>query len=148
MRPARPAGNRGFRRAPTENSASSRTRAGRVRRYAPGMRVLLLFLIGAATATFAQMPDGGLHGRTREEMRRESPVPHTEVVPATVVGLSVRTNGWWIVTLDNGQIWSQIENRPTAAVAIGDDVTLRHSRAGSYVLTTIEGIETRVRRER
>jgi hypothetical protein len=112
------------------------------------MKVLLLFLIGVGTSAFAQMPDGGLHGRTREEARRESPVPHTQVVPATVVKLAVRTNGWWLVTLDNGQVWSQIENRPTATVAVGDDVTLRHSRAGSYVLTTIDGIETRVRRER
>jgi hypothetical protein len=112
------------------------------------MKVLLMFLLGAGIPAFAQTPDGGLHGRTREEMRRESPVPHTQTVLATVVKLAVRTNGWWIVTLDNGQIWSQIENRPTAVVVAGDDVTLRHSRTGSYVLTTTDGIETRVRRER
>jgi hypothetical protein len=44
-------------------------------------------------------------------------------------------------------VWSQIENRPTATVAVGDDITLRHSRAGSYILTTTKGIETRVRRQ-
>ena len=107
-----------------------------------------VFLLGIATLGVAQEPDGGLNGRTREEIRRESPLPHLQVVPATVVKLAVRTNGWWIVTLDNGQTWSQIENRPTATVIVGDDVTLRHSRAGSYVLTTTQGIETRVRRER
>jgi hypothetical protein len=110
--------------------------------------IVLLPVLGLGAAAFAQKPDGGLDGWTREETRRESPVPHLEVVPATVVKLAVRTNGWWIVTLDNGQIWSQVENRPTALVAVGDDVTLRHSRAGSYTLTTTKGIETRVKRDR
>jgi hypothetical protein len=109
---------------------------------------LPVILLGIAGPAFAQTTDGGLTGKTREEMRRESPVPHQQVVAARVVRLATRTNGWWMVTLDNGQIWSQIEKRPKATVAIGDDVTLRHSRTGSYVLTTTEGIETRVRRER
>ena len=110
--------------------------------------VYSVFLLGVGTLGLAQTPDGGLDGRTTEEIRRESPVPHLQIVPATVVKLAMRTNGWWIVTLDNGQTWSQIENRPIATVAVGDDVTLRHSRAGSYVLTTSKGIETIVRRER
>lgn len=119
------------------------------RRMRTGHRLLVLLpLLGLAAGSFAQKPDGGLNGWTREEMRRESPVPHIQVVPATVTKLSVRSNGWWMVTLDNGQVWSQIENRPTATVAVGDDITLRHSRAGSYILTTTKGIETRVRRER
>lgn len=109
---------------------------------------LLTLALGTGSPAFAQKPDGGLDGWTREETRRESPVPHLQVVPATVVKLAVRTNGWWIVTLDNGQIWSQIENRPTALVAVGDDITLRHSRAGAYILTTTKGIETRVKRDR
>jgi hypothetical protein len=109
---------------------------------------LLTFALGMGSLAFAQKPDGGLDGWTREETRRESPVPHLQVVPATVVKLAVRTNGWWIVTLDNGQIWSQIEHRPTALVAVGDDITLRHSRAGAYILTTTKGIETRVKRDR
>jgi hypothetical protein len=109
--------------------------------------MLFLFLV-TVTSAFAQKPDGGLDGWTKDDTRRESPVPHTQVVPATVVQLAVRTNGWWIVTLDNGQVWSQIENRSTATVAVGDDVTLRRSRIGSYVLTNIKGIETRVKRDR
>jgi hypothetical protein len=110
--------------------------------------IVLLPVLGLGAAAFAQKPDGGLDGWTKEETRRESPVPHLEVVPATVVKLAVRTNGWWIVTLDNGQIWSQVEHRPTALVAVGDEVKLRHSRAGSYILTTTKGIETRVKRDR
>jgi hypothetical protein len=116
------------------------------------MRTILCLLVLSSLlvsgAAVAQKPDGGLDGWTKDDTRRESPVPHTQVVPATVVKLAVRTNGWWIVTLDNGQIWSQIENRPTAQVAVGDDIQLRHSRAGNYILTTTKGIETRVKRDR
>ncbi|MDF3019970.1 MAG: hypothetical protein K0Q92_1273, partial [Steroidobacteraceae bacterium] len=96
----------------------------------------------------AQNRDGGLGGWTKDDTRRELPLPGLEVIDATVVKLAVRTNGWWIVTLDNGQVWSQVENRSTATVAVGDDVTLRRSRIGSYVLTNIKGIETRVKRDR
>jgi hypothetical protein len=112
--------------------------------------VLVLSLsLGVSGAAFSQQNrDGGLGGWTKDESRRQNPLPGLEVVPATVVKLAVRTNGWWIVTLDNGQIWSQIENRPTATVAVGDDVTLRRSRIGAYILTTTKGIETRVQRDR
>jgi hypothetical protein len=109
---------------------------------------LLVLVLGVGGVVSAQTRDGGLGGWTREESRGELPLPGLEVVPATVVKLAVRSNGWWIVTLDNGQVWSQVENRPTAAVAVGDDVTLRRSRIGAYILTTTKGIETRVRRER
>lgn len=111
--------------------------------------VLVLALgLGPSGAALAQERDGGLGGWTKEESRRESPLPGLEVVPATVVKFSVRTNGWWIVTLDNGQIWAQTEHRPKAAVAVGEPVTLRRSRIGSYILTNQHGVETRVRRER
>lgn len=109
--------------------------------------LLVLALVPGASA-FAQNRDGGLGGWTKDDTRRENPLPGLEVVPATVVKLAVRTNGWWIVTLDNGQVWSQVENRASATVAVGDDVTLRRSRIGSYTLTTTKGIETRVKRDR
>jgi len=109
---------------------------------------LLVLVLGTGSSAFAQNRDGGLGGWTKDDTRRELPLPGLEVIDATVVKLAVRTNGWWIVTLDNGQVWSQIENRSTATVAVGDDVTLRRSRIGSYVLTNIKGIETRVKRDR
>jgi hypothetical protein len=109
---------------------------------------LLVLVLGTGASAHAQNRDGGLGGYTKDDTRRENPLPGLEVVPATVVKLAVRTNGWWIVTLDNGQIWSQVENRPSATVAVGDDVKLRRSRLGAYTLTNSKGIETRVKRDR
>lgn len=111
-------------------------------------RVLVFAAVLSTAVAFGAEPDGGLGGFTREEARKEQHLPGFEVVPVTVVKLAVRTNGWWIVTLDNGQVWSQTENRANARVQVGDNVTLRKSRIGTYVLTTIDGIQTRIRRER
>jgi len=111
-------------------------------------RVLVFAAAFSSAVAFGGNPDDGLGGFTREEARREQHLPGLEVVPVTVVKLAVRTNGWWIVTLDNGQVWSQTENRANARVQVGDNVTLRKSRIGTYVLTTTDGIETRIRRER
>jgi hypothetical protein len=111
-------------------------------------RVLMFAVAFSSAVAFSGKPDEGLGGFTKDEARKEQHLPGLEVVPVTVVKLAVRTNGWWIVTLDNGQVWSQTENRANARVQVGDNVTLRKSRIGSYVLTTTDGIQTRIRRER
>jgi hypothetical protein len=111
-------------------------------------RVLVFAVAFSSALAFAGKPDEGLGGFTKDEARNTRHVPGLEVVPATVVKLAVRTNGWWIVTLDNGQVWSQTEHRAEARVQVGDNVTLRKSRIGTYVLTTVDGRETRIRRER
>lgn len=102
----------------------------------------------SSAVALAGNPDEGLGGFTKDEARNTRHLPGLEVVPVTVVKLAVRSNGWWIVTLDNGQVWSQTENRAEARVQVGDEVTLRKSRIGSYILTTTNGIQTRIRRER
>ncbi|MBC8025931.1 MAG: hypothetical protein H7Y89_08065 [Steroidobacteraceae bacterium] len=71
------------------------------------------------------------------------------VILATVVKLSVRTKtNRFIVTLDNGQRWSQTETKPDVLVGIGDQIKIQKSSLGSYKLTTPQGVETRVTRDR
>ena len=89
-------------------------------------------------------------GWTKDESRR---MPHrpTELgyIVGSVLKLSLHKNtGRFIITLDNGQRWSQIENKPDVAVSIGDEVRIQKSSIGSYMLTTEKGVETRVRRDR
>lgn len=109
---------------------------------------MVAFALACGVVAVSGTEDGGLGGFTREEARREQQLPGHSVVAVTVVKLGLRTNGWFVVTLDNGQVWSQTENRRNARVQVGDPVTLRKKRLGSYTLTTADGIETRVRRER
>ncbi|MEJ0086579.1 MAG: hypothetical protein WDO72_12905 [Pseudomonadota bacterium] len=119
--------------------------------------VAVLFLglcITPADALAGENPPPGVlqprtgEGWTREEARKEERVPSFTVIPATVVQLSVRSNGRFIVTLDNGTVWSQSQNKSDVRVAVGDNITLRKATLGSYVLVTRDGVSTRVKRDR
>jgi hypothetical protein len=93
-----------------------------------------------------QQPDGGW---TTEDARTQPRTPVLGYMMATVVRISVRPKtGRFIVTLDNGQRWSQIENKEDVKISIGDDIKLEKSSIGSYMLQTKEGVQTRVRRDR
>jgi hypothetical protein len=95
-------------------------------------------------------PTGTEQGWTREDTRTISKRPYEiGYLSATVVKLSVRKKtGRFIVTLDNGQRWSQTENKPDVQVGIGDEVKIQKTTLGSYTLVTMKGIETRVQRDR
>jgi hypothetical protein len=95
-------------------------------------------------------PTGIERGWTKEDTRTISKRPYDiGYMSATIVKLSVRKKtGRFIVTLDNGQRWSQTENKPDVLVSIGDEVKIQKTTLGSYTLVTMKGIETRVQRDR
>lgn len=101
---------------------------------------------GETPADIPQPREG--EGWTREEARKEPRVPSLTVIAATVVQLSVRRNGRFIVTLDNGTVWSQSQNKSDVRVSIGDNITLQKASLGSYLLVTSDGVSTRVKRDR
>jgi hypothetical protein len=110
-----------------------------------------LFAASAWTSVQAQgTPANPGQGWTKDESRRIPNRP-TELgyIVGSVLKLSIRKEtGRFIITLDNGQRWSQTENKPDVALSIGDEVRIQKSSIGSYMLTTEKGIETRVRRDR
>jgi hypothetical protein len=67
---------------------------------------------------------------------------------ATVTGLEKRRDGKFVATFDNGQVWEQTELNSRANVRVGDSVAVRRAALGSYLLSTREGIGTRVKRLR
>ena len=81
------------------------------------------------------------------------PAPAAAPAPAAqpLVGTSAVTqvartaNGRFVVTLDNGQVWAQLERDPAAEVQTGDQVTVRKASLGSYMMVTKSGVRTRVR---
>ncbi|HXC59413.1 MAG TPA: hypothetical protein VN645_08850 [Steroidobacteraceae bacterium] len=66
-------------------------------------------------------------------------------VSAAVRELARRPDGRFVVTMDNGLVWSQLERDTTAEVAVGDTVTVRAGVLGSYILTTRGGVRTKVK---
>jgi len=65
-------------------------------------------------------------------------------VSATISDVSHRADGRFVVTLDNGQVWSQLERDSTAAVATGDQITVRPGVFGSNILITRAGMQVKV----
>ncbi|MEJ1960221.1 MAG: hypothetical protein WDO56_01165 [Gammaproteobacteria bacterium] len=69
-------------------------------------------------------------------------------IRTTVTTWKKRPNGTFVTTLENGQVWSQIELNSNARLKPGDAVVIHKAVFGSYVLVTPAGIGTRVQRVR
>jgi hypothetical protein len=91
-------------------------------------------------------------GLTEAAKQAKDPVKAAEAAaaPTSVTGkvISVRFRkfGEFVVTLDNGQVWEQIEPMASAVVRVGDTVTVRKAVLGSYTLVTVARVATKVRR--
>lgn len=101
----------------------------------------------AAAAAAASDPAAEF-GLTEAAKRAKSPSKPAEPqsISARVVSLRWRKYGEFVVTLDNGQVWEQIEPMPAATVRIGDSVTVKKALLGSYTLVTAGKVPTKVRR--
>jgi hypothetical protein len=69
-------------------------------------------------------------------------------ISATVTGLQRTPRGAFVVLLDNGQVWQQIELDSWVPPHKGDRVTIRRGVLGSFMLVTADHVVTHVRRER
>jgi len=123
---------------------------------APFRSALVLALACAlplAAAAQDQLPTGvpkprDGEGWTKDDVFDQEHIPNFERIDATVVKFAMSTGGRFIVTLDNGTRWTQMERRAAARVAVGDQIVLRKNTLGSYTLTTRDGVSTRVYRNR
>ncbi len=71
-----------------------------------------------------------------------------ESITGTVASVGRRPTGELIVTLENGQVWTQVTVDQRARVAAGDTVTIKKAALGSHLLETQGRYATRVRRVR
>jgi hypothetical protein len=75
--------------------------------------------------------------------------PPAEQAPSSLTAAiaSVRriSDERFVVTLDNGQVWEQLERDRAAEVKVGDRVTVRKAALGSFVLVTANKVQTKVR---
>ena len=79
-------------------------------------------------------------GKTRAEA--------IDSVTSPISALERLRDGYFVVTLVNGQVWRQSELNSRADVQVGDAITVRRAALGSYLLVTKAGIGTRVKRVR
>ncbi len=64
---------------------------------------------------------------------------------AVVRTLELTASRRYVATLDNGQVWVQLERDPQFELQQGAAVTIRRAMLGSYILTAPSGLTTRVR---
>lgn len=102
----------------------------------------------AQAAPTATADDFGL---TEHAKRSLDPDPEKRKPASLTAGVTAVTRGRdtrFVLTLDNGQVWRQIETLSQARVSVGDTVTIREASLGSFLLVTSNRIATRVRRVR
>jgi hypothetical protein len=108
-------------------------------------------------ASAAAVPAAGVTAGTEDEFGMTGAVrrardtagdepPPLERISARVETVRRQPAGELVLTLDNGQVWAQLEPDPRLRLATGDAVTIRKAALGSYMLVTANRYGTRVRR--
>ncbi len=83
-----------------------------------------------------------------ESKRKESTTPKIAAITATVVAVSTRPHGEIVMTLDNGQVWSQTIFDSHFSVDVNDKVTIKAGALGAYRASIPSGRSTSVKRLR
>jgi hypothetical protein len=96
--------------------------------------------IVAATAT-APVPAAGKSGGGNASQEKAK---QPDSVVTTVTALGQTLDGRFRATLENGEVWQQLELYPPVTVKVGDRVTLRRASFGSHHLVVPSGLSTRV----
>jgi hypothetical protein len=68
-------------------------------------------------------------------------------IEARITAVRKRPAGEYVLTLDNGQVWTQTETRDFPQFKVGDAVVIKRAMLGSFLLTLQKGSpSTRVQR--
>jgi hypothetical protein len=119
---------------------------------APAATAAAATTASAAPAAPVKKDPVGEFGLSEEAKQAKDPAKAAEAAAAPesitgrVMSLRWRKYGEFVVTLDNAQVWAQIEPMPSAVVRVGDTVTIKKAMFGSYTLVTAGRIGTKVRR--
>ena len=99
-------------------------------------------LSASKVAALQEPPPAG-----REAATQARPAAHAEPqLRAKVAALRERAHAGFLVTLDNGQVWSQNEMDSHSDIRPGDLVVIKPGRLGGFWLVGPSGWSTRVRR--
>ncbi len=101
-----------------------------------------------SVAGSAAPEDFGLDAAAIRKKRGEPDPTSTAVTQlvARVKSVGHRPTGELSIELDNGQVWAETQRRAGSSVAVGDTVTIRPGKLGSYFLSTHSGFALRVAR--
>ena len=89
----------------------------------------------------------GLRGDLKEEKAKQAPeLVEIAKLEAQVTQVTVKPHGELVMTLDNGQVWSEIQTSSGIRVKAGDRVTIKAGALGSYTVVAPNGRSSKVTR--
>lgn len=108
---------------------------------------------GAASPDAPQAPapksreeEFGLTLEQLEQTRKEGP-PTIDLIESQVVAVDVLPRDRFLLKLENGQRWVQVEPTPRQPFYVGDSITIRKAAVGSFLASGARtGTGVRVRR--
>ena len=102
-----------------------------------------------AAAPLSQEEKFGLRGELKQEKAQKVPeLQELEQLQAQVTKVSTKPHGELVVTLENGQVWTEIQTNSGARVKAGDRVAIKAGALGSFLLVAPNGRSTKVTRVR
>ncbi len=103
----------------------------------------------AAAVPLSKEERFGLRGDLKEEKAKKAPeLAELKELRATVTKVAAKPYGELILTLDNGQVWYEIQANSGIRVKTGDQVTIRSGALGSYSVVAPNGRSSKVTRIR
>jgi hypothetical protein len=87
-------------------------------------------------------------GRIQQLERPASAPPPPQTLTIAIQSISVDGNGHQVFTLENGQVWRQVELDTRFTVNAGDSITISRATMGSYFMSYGKHRNTRVSRIR
>jgi hypothetical protein len=70
----------------------------------------------------------------------------SQVLPGKIAALRQSGRGELIFTLDNGQVWMQVEPQPRISFAVGEAIRIEHGALGTLWLAADHARKTKIRR--
>ena len=89
----------------------------------------------------------GLNAELERKEHGTGQPPQLDKLAGHVTAVSYKLRGEAVVTLDNGQVWEQVEVGSHVTLKPGDDIRIRRAALGSFWLST-QDVGFRVRRVR
>ncbi|MBK7903519.1 MAG: hypothetical protein IPJ97_11695 [Proteobacteria bacterium] len=100
-------------------------------------------------APLSQEEKFGLRGELKQEKAQKVPeLQELEQLQAQVTKVSTKPHGELVLTLENGQVWTEIQTNSGARVKAWDRVAIKPGALGSFLLVAPNGRSTRVTRVR
>jgi hypothetical protein len=116
---------------------------------APPLESAAATAAAAAVVPLSKEERFGLRGDLKQEKAKQAPeLAELKELRATVTKVAAKPYGELILTLDNGQVWYEIQSNSGIRVKVGDQVTIRSGALGSYSVVAPNGRSSKVTRNR